>query len=133
MKKILKEGQTFKSETLGVEAAKRYWHERNQPFKVELIEDLEKEGVTEISNEVNMNKKGEETFTDLCRGGHVAGLKDIPRDAFKVMNLAGAYWRGDEHNAMLQRIYGVAFKSQPELSSTWIRRLCSRKSLGVRS
>ncbi len=117
MKKILKEGQTFKSETLGVEAAKRYWHERNQPFKVELIEDLEKEGVTEISHEVNMNKKGEETFTDLCRGGHVAGLKDIPRDAFKVMNLAGAYWRGDEKRPQLTRIYLAAFRKKEELEA----------------
>jgi len=77
-----------------------------QPYKLELIEEItdDKVGVYEQGN-----------FIDLCRGPHVNSTGEIK--AFKLMSIAGAYWRGDEHNAMLQRIYGVAFDSQPELDS----------------
>jgi threonyl-tRNA synthetase len=77
-----------------------------QPYKLELIEEItdDKVGVYEQGN-----------FVDLCRGPHVNSTGEIK--AFKLMSIAGAYWRGDEHNAMLQRIYGVAFDSQPELDS----------------
>ncbi|MFA6038923.1 MAG: threonine--tRNA ligase [Candidatus Peribacteraceae bacterium] len=117
MKKIIKEGQTFRCDTLTPEEAKKFWSLRAQPFKVELIEDLEKEGATEVTHFVNLNKKGEETFVDLCRGGHVANLKEIPRDAFKVMSLAGAYWRGDEKRQQLTRIYLAVFPSKEELEA----------------
>jgi threonyl-tRNA synthetase len=75
-----------------------------QPYKLELIEEItdEKVGVYQQGN-----------FTDLCRGPHVSSTGEIK--AFKLMSIAGAYWRGNEKNAMLQRIYGVAFESQKEL------------------
>jgi threonyl-tRNA synthetase len=81
--------------------------ERMQPFKVEIIEDLpESEGPT-----VSFYRHGD--FEDLCRGGHLGSTKDL--GAFKLLNTAGAYWRGDETRPMLQRIYGTAWDTQEEL------------------
>jgi threonyl-tRNA synthetase len=81
--------------------------ERNQPFKVEIVQDLpESEGPT-----VSFYRHG--TFEDLCRGGHVESTADVP--AFKLLNTAGAYWRGDETRPMLQRIYGTAWDTRDEL------------------
>ena len=57
----------------------------------------------------------QDTFTDLCRGPHVADTSEINPEAFKLTTSSGAYWRGNEHNPMLQRIYGVAFKTRQEL------------------
>jgi len=75
-----------------------------QPYKLELIKEIPDE-------KVGVYEQGK--FVDLCRGPHVASTGEIK--AFKLMSIAGAYWRGDEHNAMLQRIYGIAFASQKEL------------------
>ena len=81
--------------------------ERNQPFKVEIIEDLpESEGPT-----VSFYRHGD--FEDLCRGGHLGSTKEL--GSFKLLNTAGAYWRGDETRPMLQRIYGTAWETQEEL------------------
>ncbi len=81
--------------------------ERGQPFKVEIVQDLpESEGPT-----VSFYRHG--SFEDLCRGGHVASTKDL--GAFKLLNTAGAYWRGDETRPMLQRIYGTAWDTSEEL------------------
>lgn len=116
MKKIIHQGQTFRCDTLDVNDAKKFWSNRGQPFKVELIEDLQRnEGVTQVTHYVNLGSKGEETFTDLCRGGHVQSTKDIPVDGFKILTLAGAYWRGDETREQLTRIYVAAFPSKEEL------------------
>src|SRR3989344_9078109 len=110
MKKIIHQGQTFRRDELSVQDAKVYWKEREQPFKVELIEDLEKnEGVQMVTHYVNIGPKGEEAFVDLCRGGHTESTRDIPVDAFKLMNTAGAYWRCDEKREQLTRIYVAAF------------------------
>lgn len=80
----------------------------NQPYKLELIADLVK------SNEpITYYQSGK--FTDLCAGPHVTSTKEINADAFKLTHIAGAYWRGDEKNKMLQRIYGVAFATKQEL------------------
>ncbi|MEQ1849425.1 MAG: threonine--tRNA ligase [Candidatus Peribacteraceae bacterium] len=118
MKKIIHQGQTFRSDTLSVKDAKAYWREQKQRFKVELIEDLEKKDkVTEVTHYANIGPKGEETFVDLCRGGHVENLKEIPVDAFKIMSLAGAYWRGDEKREQLTRIYVAAFQTKEELTA----------------
>ncbi len=117
MKRIIKEGQTFEVETLPVADAIAYWKSKSQPFKVELIEDLKKEGVKEVTHYKNVNAKGEERFTDLCKGGHVNNLKEIPEDAFKITNLAGAYWRGDEKREQLTRIYVTAFATKEELDA----------------
>jgi threonyl-tRNA synthetase len=118
MRRIINQAQTFRHDELPVEEAKEYWKERKQPFKVEMIEDLEKkDGTKTISHEVNLGPKGEETFVDLCRGGHVASTKEIPADGFKIMSLAGAYWRGDEKREQLTRIYVAAFRSKEELKN----------------
>ena len=116
MKKIIHQGQAFRRDELSVQDAKVYWKEREQPFKVELIEDLEKnEGVQMVTHYVNIGPKGEEAFVDLCRGGHTESTRDIPVDAFKLMNTAGAYWRGDEKREQLTRIYVAAFATKEEL------------------
>ncbi|MBI2117503.1 threonine--tRNA ligase [Candidatus Peregrinibacteria bacterium] len=118
MKKIIHQGQTFRCDTLKTAEAKIFWKNRQQPFKVELIEDLEKnEGVREVTHYANIGPKGEEAFVDLCRGGHVENLKGIPVDAFKIMSLAGAYWRGDEKRAQLTRVYVAAFPTKAELDA----------------
>lgn len=118
IRKIINQGQTFRCDVLSTSDAKAYWKEHRQPFKVELIEDLEKEdGVKEVTHYVNLGPKGDETFVDLCRGGHVESFKEIPADAFKIMSLAGAYWRGDEKKAQLTRIYVAAFPSKEELDA----------------
>jgi threonyl-tRNA synthetase len=81
--------------------------QRSQPFKVEIIEDLpESEGPT-----VSFYRHG--SFEDLCRGGHIGSTREL--GAFKLLNTAGAYWRGDETRPMLQRIYGTAWDTQAEL------------------
>lgn len=116
MRKIINQGQTFRCDTLKTADAKKYWKEKGQKFKVELIEDLEKnEGAKEVTHYVNIGPKGEETFVDLCRGGHVENMKEIPGDCFKIMTIAGAYWRGDEKRDQLTRIYVAAFGSKEEL------------------
>jgi len=116
MKKIIYQGQTFRSDTLSVTDAKKFWRAEKQRFKVELIEDLEKKDkVKEVTHYANIGPKGDDTFTDLCRGGHVENLKEIPVDSFKIMSIAGAYWRGDETREQLTRIYVAAFPSKKEL------------------
>lgn len=116
MKKIIYQGQTFRRDELSVKDAKAFWRERKQKFKVELIEDLEKnEKVETVTHYANIGPKGEETFVDLCRGGHVESFKEIPPDCFKIMSLAGAYWRGDEKREQLMRIYLAAFPTKEEL------------------
>ncbi len=116
MKKIIHQGQTFRCDELKTADAKKFWKEQKQPFKVELIEDLEKnEGVKTVTHYANIGPKGEDVFVDLCRGGHVESMKEIPVDCFKVMNMAGAYWRGDEKREQLTRIYVAAFPTKEEL------------------
>ncbi len=118
IRKIINQGQTFKSETLSVSDAKKYWKAKGQKFKVELIEDLEKnEGATTVTHYINVGPKGEEAFVDLCRGGHVESMKDIPADAYKIMSIAGSYWRGDEKREQLTRVYVAAFGSKADLDA----------------
>jgi len=116
MRKVINQAQTFRCDELSTADAKKFWKERGQPFKVELIEDLEKnEGVKTVTHYANIGPKGEETFVDLCRGGHVESTKEIAADGYKIMSLAGAYWRGDEKREQLTRIYVAAFPSKEEL------------------
>lgn len=93
---------------------------QDQPYKLELIAGLEKGGVDEYGNEIAekppISTYKQDTFEDLCRGPHVEHTGQIPPDAFKLMSVAGAYWRGDEHNPMLQRIYGTAWRNKKELN-----------------
>jgi len=104
MKKIVKENYTFERSEMSAEEAKKFFAEKGETYKVEIIDDL---GVDKVS----IYKQGE--FVDLCRGTHVPSTGYLK--AFKLMSTAGAYWRGDSKNKMLQRIYGVAFASKKEL------------------
>ena len=85
--------------------ALEYYKKENNPFKVELIENLEDGDITFCDHS---------SFTDLCRGGHIPNTGIIK--AFKVLNAAGAYWRGDENNPQLTRVYGISFPKQKELT-----------------
>ena len=91
----------------------------NQPYKIELIDGLEQGGRDEYGNPSSappiISIYTQDTFTDLCRGPHVEHTGQLNPAAFKLMSLAGAYWRGDEKNPMLQRLYGVAFETPSEL------------------
>lgn len=117
MRGIINKGQTFEVDTLSVDDAITFWKEKNQQFKVELVEGLKENGETEVTNYRNVDADGNEMFVDLCKGGHVENLKDIPADGFKIMSLAGAYWRGDEDREQLTRIYVAAFPSKDELKA----------------
>ena len=92
----------------------------DQPYKLELIDGLAKGGVDEYGNEtagpVVISIYRHDTFEDLCRGPHLDHTGQIPPDAFKLMSVAGAYWRGDEHNPMLQRVYGTAWRNKKDLA-----------------
>jgi len=115
MRSIINKGQSFEVETLSIEDSKKYWEKQGQKYKVELIEDLAKDGAKEVTHYKNIDADGNEMFVDLCKGGHVENLKEIPADGFKIVSLAGAYWRGDEKRDQLTRIYVAVFPSKAEL------------------
>ncbi len=107
MKEILLSWKSFEGKEVSVQEAKDYW--KDNEYKLELIDELAEKG-----EKITFYKSGD--FTDLCRGGHVENpSKEIDSDSFKLERLAGAYWRGDEKNKMLTRIYGLAFDSKEEL------------------
>ncbi len=105
MKKIVKENLALKRFTKSREDAIAYFKEKDEPYKVELIEDLPE------GEEISFYSQGE--FTDLCAGPHLMSTKAVK--AFKLTSLAGAYWRGNEKNKMLTRIYGVAYPKKAQL------------------
>lgn len=105
MKKIVKEGWALERSTKSREDAIAYFKEKDEPYKVELVEDLPE------GEEISFYSQGE--FTDLCAGPHLMSTKAVK--AFKLTSLAGAYWRGDEKNKMLTRIYGVAYPKKAQL------------------
>jgi threonyl-tRNA synthetase len=108
MQKIIKDNQPFVRKEHPVDEAVKLFTQLKQPFKVEIIKALkDNTGATSVSS------YSEGDFTDLCRGPHVKKAGDIK--AFKLLSIAGAYWRGSERNPQLQRIYGTAFLSQKEL------------------
>jgi threonyl-tRNA synthetase len=104
---------------LGADEARALFHD--QPYKLELIEGLDRGTVDEYGNETDtrpvISTYRHDTFEDLCRGPHVEHTGQVPPDAFKLLSIAGAYWRGDEHNPMLQRIYGTAWRSKKDLEA----------------
>ena len=105
MKKIVKEDLPIKQYTMPRAEAIAYFKEKDEPYKVELIEDLPEDSV------ISFYSQGE--FTDLCAGPHLMSTK--PVKAFKLTSLAGAYWRGSEKNKMLQRVYGTSYPKKAEL------------------
>ncbi|HIZ08074.1 MAG TPA: threonine--tRNA ligase [Candidatus Eubacterium avistercoris] len=107
MKKIIKEGKELKRFTLPRNEAIQFMKDRNEPFKVELIEDLPEDA------EISFYEQGD--FVDLCAGPHLMNTKGIK--AFKLLSSSMAYWRGDEHREQLQRIYATAFSKKDELKA----------------
>ena len=117
MREIIKNDSPFVREEVTADQAKEIFDD--QPYKLELIEGLEKGDVDEHGDPVEEKQvitiyKSDE-FVDLCRGPHLESTGKIHPKAIKLMNVAGAYWRGDEHNPMLQRIYGTAWLSPKDL------------------
>ena len=127
MQKIIKENQRFIRTEKTIEEAIEWAKEKKQDYKLELLNDLKKYGTTNanvISSEIFDDKEIENdiktvsfytngNYQDLCRGPHVDDTSKI--GAFKIMKVAGAYWRGNENNPQMQRLYGVAFDSEEEL------------------
>ena len=107
MKKIVQQNLPLVRSEVSREEALQFFKERNQDYKVELIEDLPEDAV------ITMYTQGD--FTDLCAGPHMESTGQIK--AFKLMSVAGAYWRGDSDRQMLQRIYATAFPTQEELDA----------------
>ena len=108
MSAIIKANAPFVRKEHSTEEAIAQFRKLNQPFKVEIIETLKATG-----GATTVSTYGEGDFTDLCRGPHVSSAGAVK--AFKLLSIAGAYWRGSEKNPQLQRIYGTAFASQAEL------------------
>ena len=104
MREIVKSKLPFRRMVLPKEEAIQFFREKGEPYKIELLNGIE-------ADEVSLYSQG--GFTDLCRGPHIPDSGFIK--AFKLTKVAGAYWRGDERNPMLQRIYGTAFPSQEAL------------------
>ena len=108
MKKIIKEALPLERFELPRAQAIEFMKEKNEPYKVELIEELPEDAI------ISFYKQGE--FTDLCAGPHLMNTKEVGK-AFKLMNIAGAYWRGSEKNKMLTRIYATAFAKKEDLEA----------------
>ena len=112
MRKICKKGQRFDREELDAQAALARLAEMNEPYKREYAEELlQKHGLDGLS----FYRNG--PFLDMCEGPHVHTTREIPRDAFKLRSVAGAYWRGNSDNVMMTRIYAWAFASREELDA----------------
>lgn len=130
MHRIISEAQSFERFTMSIDDAINWAKENHQPYKEELLNDLKRSGTTlerdlnkdelgtiaesnAMVEEVSFYKNGD--FVDLCRGPHVSNTKDV--GAFKLLRVAGAYWRGNEKNSQMQRLYGLAFATQEELDA----------------
>jgi len=107
MRAILPKWDQFTRKDLTASEAKKEF--ANNPFKIELIEEFSKDG-----KKLSLYKSG--NYVDLCKGGHVPSMKKIQGDCFKLTHIAGAYWRGNEKNPQLTRIYAVAFPTKKELN-----------------
>ena len=128
MKEIIKENLDFKGKKISFKQAEEIF--KNQPFKIELLEDIKKYGTTDFNEILKIKNKEKKIkkvkkvtiyrvgeFIDLCRGGHVKNTKEIPLDGFKLTSIAAAYWRGNEKNPQMKRIYGLAFLTKDELEN----------------
>ncbi len=130
MRQIIAEGYEFAYQEITEDEARRLF--ADQPYKLELIEGILAGGVDEDGNPVqerpvlSIYRHG--PFVDLCRGPHVSNTREINPDAVKLLNVAGAYWRGDEHRPMLQRIYGTAWETKEQLEEylAWLEEVEKR-------
>ena len=137
MRELVKQKLGFERQEMSFSEARSYFEERNQPFKIELINDIEKHGTTVfkdiVGDDTTKHGSTEETkgdpnvttvslyhtgkFTDLCRGGHVENTSEIDAQAFMLNKTSGAYWRGDQANPQMQRLYGLAFETKEALDA----------------
>ena len=117
MRQIIAGRHKFERKALSADEARQLF--KDQPYKLELIDGLEQGGFDEYGNPLDEKPEisiyQSDSFTDLCRGPHVEHTGQINPSAVKLMQVSGAYWRGDEKNKMLQRIYGTAWKTSKEL------------------
>ncbi len=109
MREIINKREPVRTEVWERARAIQFYKDNNEPYKVELIEAIPGD------EDLRMYWHGD--WQDLCRGPHLAHTGQVPADAFKLMSVAGAYWRGDSNNKMLQRIYGVGFRTKQELKA----------------
>ncbi|AJA90504.1 threonyl-tRNA synthetase [Borreliella chilensis] len=107
MREILKTGSSFEKEVINLEQALEIF--KDEPYKIDLIKNFD------LQNEISIYKS--HNFVDLCRGPHVDNMNKINPKAFKLTSIAGAYWRGNEKNTMLTRIYGTLWNNEKELKS----------------
>jgi len=126
MVEVVKANYPFEHSTMKLDEAIKYFGDKKQTYKLDLLSDLKKHGTT-VAKEIDRSQLGVDEdakvdevgiytdgpFTDLCRGPHVESTGKV--GAFKLMRVSGAYWRGNEKNAQLQRIYGVGFTTKDEL------------------
>ncbi len=130
MQELIDEGRDFVYEEIAPDQARELFGD--QPYKLELIEDILHRGTDEYGEKMDeepvlsIYKSGD--FVDLCRGPHVANSKEINAKAVKLLNVAGAYWRGDAEKPMLQRIYGTAWQKPKELRAylDWLEEVKKR-------
>ena len=113
MRSIIAKKDIVKTEIWDRKKALKFYQEKNEPYKVELVHDIP------IDQDIKMYWHGD--WQDLCRGPHLVNTGQVPADGFKLTRVAGAYWRGNSKNKMLQRIYGVAFRSKDELKQYFYR------------
>ncbi len=104
MREIAEGNHLFKGQEVSFEEAKKFWEDRGEKYKVEILQGLEGQKITHYLHD---------DYVDLCRGGHLESTKNLRH--FKLLSVAGAYWRGDEKKAMLQRIYGTAWATKEDL------------------
>jgi threonyl-tRNA synthetase len=109
MEKLKKQNLKFEKKEMDIDKALSFFKEKKQPFKVELLEDLKREGEKKVSLYTLSD------FVDLCKGPHLENTSQI--GSFKLLSVAGAYWRGSEKNKMLTRIYGTCFEKKEELDN----------------
>ena len=133
MRKIIKADEPFERLEMKVDEAIDWAKKNKQPYKVELLNDLKREGTT-VAKDLDAEELGLEStgdskvekvsfyrngdFTDLCRGPHVESTGKV--GAFKLMRVSGAYWRGNENNPQMQRVYGAAFQTEKELRQHFV-------------
>ncbi|MBI5754806.1 threonine--tRNA ligase [Candidatus Peregrinibacteria bacterium] len=115
MSHIVKQNQRFVSKNEPTAKSITFLKKINQPYKVDLAQELKKTGEKEISFYENVMQDGKVVFVDMCKGPHISSTSEI--GPFKLTHLAAAYWRGDEKNAQLQRIYGTCFATREELEA----------------
>lgn len=130
MKELAKSKLAFEREEMTIDDARIFFEKKNQPFKVELIDNIENYATTnpgliaqeaadlvDLEGNKNVTLYTTGQFVDLCRGGHVENTSEIDPQSFKLNKISGAYWRGNQENDQLQRIYGLAFENKEELDA----------------